>query len=133
MAGDAALSATPGSGKARRMQRFLILVIALAAGCSAARLHGDTLRTRASFDMRCPTGQLQVTEIDNRTAGVDGCGQRATYIFTQADTWVLNSPPSGDQLSPAAEPPAEPPPPPAAPPPAEPPPAAPPPAAPPPH
>jgi len=84
-------------------------------------MHGDTLRTRASFDLRCPTGQLQVTEIDNRTAGVDGCGQRATYIYTPADTWVLNSPAGGEPPPPAAPPPADqPPPPPAAPPPPQP-------------
>ena len=111
--------------------RILVAVLAAAAmaGCfSAVHMHDDTLRSRASFDLRCPAPQLRVTELDNRTAGVEGCGQRATYIYNSpANTWVLNSPAAeqpGDQLPPGA------PPPPAAPPP-EPPPGAPPP--PPPH
>jgi hypothetical protein len=27
-------------------------------------------------------------------AGVEGCGQRATYIIQHDGTWVMNSPPS---------------------------------------
>jgi hypothetical protein len=74
-------------------------------GCSAAKMHSDTLHSRASFDLRCPPAQLAVTEIDNKTAGVDGCGQRATYIYNApAGTWVLNSPPS-DPSQPGGGPP----------------------------
>jgi len=73
------------------MMRSFVLAAVVAAGCgSAAKTHGDTLRSRASFDMRCPAPQLTITDIDLQTAGVEGCGQRGTYIFN--GTWVLNSP-----------------------------------------
>jgi len=76
------------------MQRSVVLAALLVAGCvMPLAMHEDSLRARASFDMRCPAAELRVTEIDPSTAGVDGCGQRGTYIFSgAAGTWVLNSP-----------------------------------------
>lgn len=41
---------------------------------------GQQLRARAAFDLRCPEPDLQVTELDKRTRGITGCGQRATYV-----------------------------------------------------
>ena len=75
------------------MRHCWLFAVLATAGCSMATMHGDTLRTRASFDMQCPREQLHVTEIDGTTAGVEGCGQRGTYIYNRpGDTWVLNSP-----------------------------------------
>jgi hypothetical protein len=72
-----------------------ILGAVLIAGCySAVEMNSDTLRSRASFDLRCSSDQLRVTELDNKVAGVEGCGQRATYIIQHDGTWVMNSPPS---------------------------------------
>lgn len=78
------------------MRRFLFLVGLLIPGCVVLQpvtANRDTLQSRASFDMQCPTTQLRITEIDASTAGVEGCGQRGTYIYNQAaGAWVLNSP-----------------------------------------
>jgi hypothetical protein len=71
----------------------------------------DTLRKRASFDMRCPVAAIHVTDIDASTAGVDGCGQRETYVYNPtAQTWVLNSPGTGRSPPPFDTPPPPPPP-----------------------
>ena len=70
---------------------LLVLVGALlACGASSA----DKLRDRASFDLDCPKSKLQLKKLDSRTAGVRGCGQRATYVEVcdgASCTWVLNS------------------------------------------
>jgi hypothetical protein len=94
------------------MRRFLVLVLAalLVAGCvgTAMEMHGHSLGRRASFDMRCPMAELHVTEIDPSTAGVEGCGQRATYIFNNAaGTWVLNSPGAEQNQPPFEVPPSD--------------------------
>ena len=69
-----------------------ILAATLTSGCfSAVQMQSNTLRARASFDLQCPSEQLQVTELDNSVAGVAGCGQRATYVYNNG-SWVLNSP-----------------------------------------
>jgi hypothetical protein len=79
------------------MRRSLVLVVMVGGGCvMPIAQNSDTLRARAAFDMRCPAAQLRVTEIDSVTAGVDGCGQRGTYVFSPAvNAWVLNSPGAG--------------------------------------
>jgi hypothetical protein len=61
----------------------------------------EQLRARAAFDLNCSSEQLQLVEIDERTRGVTGCGQRTTYIEscavsdgygTKRDcTWVQNA------------------------------------------
>jgi len=79
--------------------------------------HGDSLRSRAAFDLQCPQTELNVSELDMSTAGVEGCGQRGTYIFNHtANVWVLNSPGAdknlvdpGQPSSPAGVPPGSPP------------------------
>ena len=57
-----------------------------------------SLKTRATFDMDCPSEALQLTKISHRTFGVNGCGHRSTYLWTcqghalHADcTWVMNT------------------------------------------
>ena len=64
-------------------------------GCGATE---DQLRARAAFDMRCNQESLRIVTIDNRTKGVEGCGQHATYIESCNDpinetgcTWVMNN------------------------------------------
>ena len=65
------------------------------AACGATE---DQLRARAAFDMRCNGESLRIVTIDNRTKGVEGCGQRATYVEQCNDpvngtgcTWVMNN------------------------------------------
>jgi hypothetical protein len=73
--------------------------VVLSVGCGASV---DQLRSRASFDLQCPEGQIQTTQIDDRTIGVRGCGQQATYVESCANptanfgtgsdcTWVQNT------------------------------------------
>lgn len=85
---------------------------------SATQAYGDSLRSRAAFDLQCPRTELRVSELDMSTAGVEGCGQRGTYIFNHtANVWVLNSPgadknlvdPDQPSSSPAGVPPGSPP------------------------
>ncbi len=74
--------------------------LSLIATSSCGGASEETLRTRAAFDMKCTDAQLQVIEIDDRTRGVVGCGQRHTYVeackvYGQTSgksgcTWVLN-------------------------------------------
>jgi len=59
----------------------------------------DTLRTRAAFEMKCDALEITCleTQVDGFcvTAGVDGCEQRATYLFVQTGQfrmqWVLDA------------------------------------------
>ena len=64
------------------MKRPLALfsVLLTAAACEATVTPSAQLVQRASFDMHCPRNQIRIVEIDDRTDGVQGCGQRATYI-----------------------------------------------------
>src|SRR5262245_60485135 len=70
------------------------------------------LRKRASFDLRCPDNYLQLYVLSQRSDGlvtsygVDGCGQRASYVLTATGAWAMNSrgapqqPPPGYQQPP---------------------------------
>src|SRR5262245_8944307 len=78
--------------------RSIWVVVTLTVASCVIPIGGDrdTLRARASFDMRCPVEKLQLTEIDAATSGVEGCGHRETYVYNRAaGTWVLNSPGTG--------------------------------------
>ena len=71
----------------------LVVFGSVLCGCGATE---DQLRARAAFDLSCGQDQLTIVEIDNRTSGVRGCGQHATYVEQCAQgnancTWVLNS------------------------------------------
>jgi len=58
------------------------------------------LRKRAAFDMDCPESSLHTVQIDERTRGVSGCGQKLVYVEScdrvgqwgakDNCTWVLN-------------------------------------------
>ncbi len=76
----------------------LIALSILASACGGATT--EQLRARAAFDFKCPQDQVSVVELDARSRGATGCGQRATYVedcaLTTASgkegcTWVLNS------------------------------------------
>jgi hypothetical protein len=87
------------------MRGFLVLVVMLAVGClSAVERREDRLRQRAAFDMRCDAGALSISELDRRTAGVEGCGQRGVYVWSDQGMWVLNTP-GGDDSSALTSPP----------------------------
>jgi hypothetical protein len=67
--------------------------------CSAGCIDTDALRTRAAFDLRCEAKDLELVEL-NRGAnapgvgsvyGVTGCGRRATYVYDDKHTWLMNS------------------------------------------
>jgi hypothetical protein len=75
----------------RRFATVLALAL-LTSGCAGM----SNLKKRAAFDMQCPQDQLVVTELGNTTYGVEGCGQRGTYVCKQdtargCDDWILNS------------------------------------------
>ena len=78
--------------------RLLLLLLVALAGC-AARANQHQLTRRAAFDLGCTADQIEVTEIDERTRGVRGCGQQATYVEScdgpvnnsnTTCTWVIN-------------------------------------------
>jgi hypothetical protein len=72
---------------------FYGLLLVLGCGPNEAQL-----RSRAAYDLRCPEAQLQLTKLDKRTRGVDGCGRRATYVWVcqgatgdSGCTWMMNT------------------------------------------
>ena len=75
------------------------LTLAALGGVAACGASESQLRTRAAFDLSCPEDKLRIVEIDDRTRGVVGCGQRVTYVDTCAATqtnlggctWILNT------------------------------------------
>ena len=75
------------------MKTVLLAVAAalLLIGCAA---HPHVTR-KASYDLRCPEDQLEVTEIDEKTQQVRGCGNSATYVQVckpggEECTWMAN-------------------------------------------
>ena len=48
------------------------------------------LRKRATFDLNCPEATLTVTRLGNDTRGVEGCGQKASYVY-QRGNWLMNT------------------------------------------
>lgn len=47
------------------------------------------LRGKAPFDLSCDKSALKYTFIDPMNRGVEGCGQRLTYVLTSSG-WVAN-------------------------------------------
>lgn len=80
---------------------MLALFVSASLACTPQLASKDKLLKRASFDMDCPESSLEVVEIDDRTRGVKGCDQRATYVETCKPcangyvgcecTWLLNT------------------------------------------
>ena len=73
-----------------------ILVACFNAGNQAKR-NMDDLRTRAGFDLSCK--DLEITALHRNlqypeivtTAGITGCGKKATYLLTNTHGWVQNT------------------------------------------
>ena len=73
--------------------------LAVAMGCSGyqqsvrqenvVRMDGE-LRKRAAFDLSCAEDKLALTPLGDSTRGVEGCGQKATYIYANM-SWVMNT------------------------------------------
>jgi hypothetical protein len=63
---------------ARRLAIAPVLMIG-PFGCNESATL-EQLRARAAYDLDCPASKIRTTEIDERTRGVSGCGQRATYV-----------------------------------------------------
>jgi hypothetical protein len=83
----------------RAVQSTLAAAIAMACGCafSSDQLHAD-LRRRAAYDFNCPPESLSIVDLSEsqggnvNSAGVSGCGKRATYVRPLNNTaWVLNA------------------------------------------
>lgn len=67
-------------GYARGMApRVLALLLALGAigACGGVQ---TALRTRASYDLNCPRGELRIKKVDAHTMTVEGCGVERTYV-----------------------------------------------------
>ncbi len=56
------------------------------------------VKKRAPFDLDCPHAQIRYHRLDRATVGVEGCGQRATYVkvcretVDEAGSFFLGSP-----------------------------------------
>lgn len=53
-----------------------MFALLLAAGCGSSL---EALRPRAAFDMNCPEAQLEIVPFPGDSAGVRGCGRRASF------------------------------------------------------
>ncbi len=66
--------------------KYIVMVAAgllmgvLLLGCTSMGASDAQLRKRAAFDLDCEEGNLELVELDERTKGVRGCEQRATYV-----------------------------------------------------
>src|SRR6478752_2416023 len=60
--------------------RGLFVMGVLLATVSACGSSPEQLRSRAAFDLRCPSDQLAISDIDGRAKSVTGCGSFATYV-----------------------------------------------------
>ena len=72
--------------------KHLIISCALAilAGC-ALQTKDDSyavpaLHKQASFDLNCPSEQLQIMETSKDKYGVEGCNKRTSYVVQSCDT-----------------------------------------------
>jgi hypothetical protein len=84
------------------MKLFMLVAAALAMLSSCVgQFSADrgALRRRASFDLSCPASQLRMVDLDEKTVGVSGCGDKAVYVsacdgqpghFTTTCKWVQN-------------------------------------------
>ena len=78
---------------ARPVRVGVTVVGACIATACASTDYDAKLKHRASFDLSCPQRELRLRELDNSNVmGVEGCGQRATYVWVEAkDAWVMNT------------------------------------------
>lgn len=63
----------------RTLPLYLATVPLFLASCATGATAKE-LRTRAAYELNCPDESLKLTELDDTTMGVEGCGQRAVYV-----------------------------------------------------
>jgi len=68
------------------MVRAVILVALATAGCA---YNHHALVQRASADLSCPEGQLEVVRTDSEHRTVSGCGHQARYTVGESG-WVAS-------------------------------------------
>lgn len=82
--------------------------VAEVSGCGRKSVHLSNMATgswvspleRAAFDLSCKAGELTSELLDEHTAGVQGCGQKGTYVIVVAADgakWVLDSTSQSDK------------------------------------
>jgi hypothetical protein len=88
--------------------KYLLLLCVVHLGCGVAltmkdwhdqtyeKFKTDSLQ-RSSFELQCPAGSLEVTDLTPEQAGpgqqvgVRGCGKQAVYVFTESAGWMNNT------------------------------------------
>lgn len=93
-------------GAKYRLRSVVILggiacLVAAGVGCAGA-YEGSfqaNLRRQAAFDLQCAENQLTITPLSQaqgltRSAGVTGCGKRASYILIETGAWDRTGEPS---------------------------------------
>ena len=76
-----------------------VVVAMLCVACGHDKRAMKTVTARASFELSCPQGQLELTVLSTEGArklasqiGVTGCGQKVVYVyFSSTDTWTSDS------------------------------------------
>ena len=76
-----------------------VVVAMLCVACGHDKRAMKTVTARASFELSCPQGQLELTVLSTEGArklasqiGVTGCGQKVVYVyFSSTDTWTPDS------------------------------------------
>jgi hypothetical protein len=92
-----------------RLRHFLLAALSMTlVGCGASNSDLRTrLDARAKFDLNCPNVDFVPLETDVglvRSYGVTGCGRRATYVLSGANSdWYMNSS-DGNAVSPVPDP-----------------------------
>ena len=71
----------------RRGRVLLGATAGLILGCSR---DATDIHVRAAFDLKCPKEKLEVVKLGERTRGVRGCGNQATYIYSGGE-WVMDA------------------------------------------
>ena len=73
-----------------RNAALCVAMLVATTACSAALV--EDLRTTAAFDLKCPRGQLRLTEMGRmQSQAVEGCGKRARYVMQPNGAWVMNT------------------------------------------
>ena len=82
-----------------------MIFVGCAIGCVTPQGQLDSLKKRATFDLKCDALELTPLEeqtplvakteyLKGTTVGVEGCGKRATYVLVDdgmTSTWLLNN------------------------------------------
>jgi hypothetical protein len=74
------------------MTAVALVAAAVSGGCAR---HAAKIPLKASTDLSCPPGELQIFDLGSGDTGphyVLGCGKKATYEMNPLGEWVLNGP-----------------------------------------